>query len=311
MILTVTLNAALDVTYEVDALIPYSSHRIQQVYVRAGGKGINVARVLATLGEQVVVTGLCGGSNGAALCDDLKAAELNCSLVSIEGESRRTVTVVATVRGDATVFNEPGPLVTAAEWDHFVQRFDSLVSQAQVTVCAGSLPRGIPVDAYSTLIRIARRHGSLVLIDTDGPALLASLKAGPDLLKPNAAELRHATGIEVPLKAADSLRGRGAHAVVASLGADGLIASTPVGRWRAQLAQRLDGNPTGAGDACVAALAFGLAHKLPWPQLLREAVACSAAAVAAPVAGDIDASALKAFRPLVHLEELDATDSDR
>lgn len=310
MIVTVTLNAALDVTYDVDAVALHESHRVRTVHSRAGGKGINVARVLAALGEPVLATGLVGGIVGRQIRQELAAARLPDALVEIAGESRRTTTVVSAEDGDATVFNEPGPDVTATEWRGFCGRFGKLVRDADVVVCSGSLPLGVPIDAYATLTGIARRHGAHVVVDADGAALLATLGAGPDVVKPNRAELAAATGRASVPEAAQSLVDSGAQAVVASLGADGLLAVTPGGTWQARPPERLSGNPTGAGDACVAALASGLVRGDAWPDLLREAVACSAAAVAAPLAGDLDVDVLRRFRPLVKVEKLDGAHAD-
>ncbi|MDH6228839.1 1-phosphofructokinase family hexose kinase [Streptomyces sp. MJP52] len=307
MILTVTLNAALDVTYGVDALRPRTSHRVGTTHRRAGGKGVNVARVLAARGYGATVTGLVGGPTGALLRDDLRTvANLHDELVAVSGTSRQTVTVVSRDDGDATVFNERGPHVAPREWRTFTDRFASLVRDVPVVALCGSLPPGLPSDAYARLVRIAARAGALTVLDTGGPPLLAALDAGPDVVKPNAAELAAATGCEDVVVAARRLRALGARAVVVSSGPDGLHALTPDGGWRAAPPERLAGNPTGAGDACVAALAAGLADGRRWPDVLREAVALSAAAVPCPVAGDFDAATRRRIRPAVSVEDLHA-----
>ena len=315
MILTVTLNVALDVTYDVAALVPRSSHRVEHTHERAGGKGVNVARVLHTLGKPAVATGLAGGPTGQLLRQDLESAGLSDELLEIEGDSRRTVTVVSRADGDATVFNQPGPTVDATEWDAFTAHFATLVATARVAVLSGSLPPGLPSDAYAQLVRIAAQagdggRGAATVVDTSGPALLAALPAGPDIIKPNADELAAATGLPDLRAAAEALRVRGAAAVVASAGPDGLYAHTPHGAWYATPPETLSGNPTGAGDACVAALAAGLADGLTgsadgWPGVLREAVALSAATVVRPVAGEFDAEIHRRFRETVTVRPAD------
>lgn len=307
MILTVTLNAALDVTYAVDRLQPRTSHLVDTTYARAGGKGINVARVLASLGHPTAVTGLAGGPTGGLLREELRTAGLRDELVPIVGESRRTLTVVSRDDGDATVFNESGPQVRPAEWESFTARFAALVRGAAVVVLSGSLPPGLPSDAYAPLIRMAAEAGAATVVDTSGPALLDALGAAPDVVKPNAAELTAVTGRKDVASAAAELRALGARAVVASCGPDGVHAVTPRGAWRAAPPEQLAGNPTGAGDACVAALAAGLATGAPWSAILREAVALSAAAVPCPMAGDIDAATHRRFRTTVSVEEVHAT----
>lgn len=309
MILTVTLNAALDVTYVVDALVPRASHRVDTVHERAGGKGINVARVLSALGVPAVVTGLAGGATGDRLRGELRAAGLRDELVPVAGESRRTLTVVSREDGDATVFNQSGPLVTTHEWESFTARYTRLLRDADVVVLSGSLPPGLPAGAYAQLITLAHAEGVVTVLDTSGPALREALAAGPDVVKPNADELAAVTGRQDIAAAAADLRAMGAGAVVASQGPDGLYTITSLGTWRATPPERLTGNPTGAGDACVAALAAGLAARSAWPAVLREAVALSAAAVLAPAAGDFDADAYRRFRTTVPVEEVHAAHS--
>ncbi|MGW5904741.1 1-phosphofructokinase family hexose kinase [Streptomyces althioticus] len=307
MILTVTLNAALDVTYGVDSLRPRTSHRVGAVHRRAGGKGVNVARVLAGRRRAVTVTGLAGGPTGALIREDLRGIPgLRDELVPVSGESRQTVTVVSGDDGDATVFNERGPQVGPAEWRAFTDRFAELVREASVVALCGSLPPGLPSDAYARLISRAARSGVPSVLDTSGAPLLDALDARPDVVKPNAAELAAATGCDDAVAGAERLRALGARAVVVSSGPGGLLAVTPDGRRCAVPPERLAGNPTGAGDACVAALAAGLADGAPWGDVLREAVALSAAAVACPVAGDVDSAAYERFRTTVTVEDLHA-----
>lgn len=291
-VLTVTLNLALDVTYGVRRLRPGSMHRVAEPAQRAGGKGVNVARVLHALGEPVIVTGLSGGSTGRGVDADLEAAGIPADLVEIAAETRRTLTVVDGEAGEATLFNEPGPPVSEAEWNAFLARYKTLAGEATVVVLSGSLPRGLPEDAYATLIRATTTP---VILDADGRALRLGAAAGPRIVKPNAAELAAATGESDPRTGALKL---GAGAVVVSRGPGGM---TVYGEsdWSAVPPRDVRGNATGAGDAAVAALARGLAAGSPWPDRLADAVALSAAAVAAPLAGDFDAGLYATLRAQV------------
>ncbi|MET9219603.1 1-phosphofructokinase family hexose kinase [Streptomyces sp. NPDC088197] len=308
MIITVTLNAALDVTYRVPSLRPHSTHRVTHTAERPGGKGLNVARVLAALGRPAVVTGFVGGPVGAELRERLaeRAAEyddglLTDALVPIAGTTRRTVGVVDDTTGDTTMFNEPGPTVTPREWGGFLERYRALLADGRATAVAlcGSLPPGLPVGAYAELVREARAAGVFVLLDTSGEPLRRGLAARPDLIKPNAVELTGLTGFSEPARAAGDARRRGARAVAASLGEDGMLALTEEGGWQALPPARLAGNPTGAGDSAVAGLLSGLAEGLTWPRRLARAVALSAATVAAPAAGEFDAAVYAELLPQV------------
>ncbi|MFI7698407.1 1-phosphofructokinase family hexose kinase [Nonomuraea sp. NPDC049480] len=310
MILTVTLNLALDVTYEVPAVDWDGVNRVGAVHRRAGGKGVNVARVLAALGQEVLVTGLAGGPTGRAIEEDLRAAGLPAALCAIAADSRTTLAVCETgdtratpgpqetpaPRGTAGIrrtalFNEPGPQVTPDELADFVRRYTALASGADVVVLSGSLPRGVPADIYATLADLA---GAPVIVDADGDPLRHAPKGRPTVVKPNAEELARAfPGGE----GAEALRSRGAEAVVVSMGADGLLAVTGEGTFRARMPYTIQGNPTGAGDALVAGLALDLAR--PWPERLRRAAALGAAAVAAPVAGEFDRDVYAAVHPQI------------
>ncbi|MFG2724524.1 1-phosphofructokinase family hexose kinase [Streptomyces canus] len=292
MILTVTLNTALDITYRVPSLRPHTSHRVTEVTERPGGKGLNVARVLAALGHEVTVTGFTGGATGRMVQDRLTALPgLVDALVPVTGPTRRTIAVVDEQSGDTTQLNEPGPTVTPAEWSAFQEAYEDLVPSVSAVALCGSLPPGVPVGAYAGLIRTAKASGVPVLLDTGGEALRRGVAARPDIIKPNADELSELTGSHEPLRATQDARRRGALAVVASLGTRGLLALAPEGRWHAVPPALEHGNPTGAGDAAVAGLLTGLLDQLPWPDRLTRAVALAAATVRSPTAGDFDRAA--------------------
>ncbi|MFD9209660.1 1-phosphofructokinase family hexose kinase [Streptomyces sioyaensis] len=299
MILTVTLNAALDITYRVPRLRPHATNRITEVSERPGGKGLNVARVLAALGHRTVATGFVGGGTGEALRALLAETAVTDALVPVGGATRRTVAVADTATGDTTQLNEPGPVVTPAEWATFLGTYRELLGEAQAVALCGSLPPGVPVDVYARLTRAARSAGVPVLLDTSGEPLRRGLAARPDLAKPNADELAALTGSTEPLRAARDARRRGAHAVAASLGPAGMLAVTAGGAWQAAPPRRIAGNPTGAGDSAVAGLLSGLVEELSWPDRLTRAVALSAATVRAPAAGEFDTATYEELLPRV------------
>jgi tagatose 6-phosphate kinase len=306
MIVTVTPNPALDLTYSVDALVPHRVHRVAAVAERAGGKGVNVARVLHAIGEPVLATGFLGGATGGRVTDLLTADGVAASFTATAAETRRTVAVVD--GGDATGFWEPGPPVSAAEWSALVAHLGDLLAEADVVALCGSLPPGAPIDGYATLIRLAAAAGVPTVLDTSGEALRRGLAAGPTLAKPNAAELTALlAGGDSAADLADTARALApdAGAVVVSRGALGLLAVTGDGVWAAGPPVPLPGNPTGAGDACVAALARGLRDRTAWPALLADAVALAAAAVAAPVAGAIDSDVYLRTLPRVTVTTAD------
>jgi tagatose 6-phosphate kinase len=325
VILTVTLNTALDLTYGVPELVPHASHRVSEMSERPGGKGLNVARVLSALGHRTAATGFAGGATGASLREllaDLSPREpadpgspdapddpgpapapITDALVTVAGNTRRTIAVVDRATGDTTQLNEPGPLVTADEWTALLTRYEELLAGADAVALCGSLPPGIHVGAYAELVRSARTAGVPVLLDTSGEPLRRGIAARPDLIKPNADELAQLTGGREPMRAARDARRRGAHGVIASLGPDGMLAVTPDGIWQAAPPAKVLGNPTGAGDSAVAGLLSGLVEGLSWPDRLRRAVALSTATVLSPTAGDFDRAAYEELLPRVAVEE--------
>jgi tagatose 6-phosphate kinase len=311
MILTVTPNVALDITYRVDQLTPGSSHRVRGVKERAGGKGINVASVLHALGHDTMIFGFIGNATAAAVTTDLARGGLAHELIPIEGPTRRSIAVVDSSNGEATLFNEPGPRVPASSWEDLEAMLTARLPEATALVVSGSLPPGADDDACARLVRLAAAHRVTVLVDTVGAALLQAAAAGADIVKANSSELLDTTGLSDVTAAALALRRRGAKAVVASLGAAGMTAFTPGGSWRAAPPTRIVGNPTGSGDAATAALIAGAVAGAPWPDRLRDAVALSAAAVTQPTAGSFDLDHYVRFVPQVVVEEQHAPGHDR
>ena len=292
MIVIVCLNPALDVTYHVEELVPGSSHRVRAHHERAGGKGLNVARVLHQLGSPAVVLGFLGGHHGSLVADEIAAAGISARWTRIADSTRRTVTVADS---DATVFLEPGPACSAAEWPSFVASYENALDSADVVVFSGSLPDGLAPDAYAQLIALAGERPTI--LDTDGRGLLPGLAARPYLAKPNAVEAADLGG-----DVASVLRA-GARNAVVSRGSAGLSASLD-GRSFAVSVPHVAGNATGAGDALTAGLAAGMAGGDGWPDVLRSSAALAVGAVALPYAGGFDAAVADEVRPLIKVEEL-------
>jgi tagatose 6-phosphate kinase len=152
MILTVTLNTAIDKTYQVGELTLGAVHRAEELHAQAGGKGLNVARALATAGVVVVAAGLAAGSTGRQIERDLEVAGIETAMHRVEGESRQTVTVVSR-RGDAWLeIDEQGPELSPASWQSFLDSMQAYLQRASIVVLSGSLPPGAPLDAYRYLM---------------------------------------------------------------------------------------------------------------------------------------------------------------
>ncbi|TDC51654.1 1-phosphofructokinase [Jiangella ureilytica] len=308
-VVCVTPNPAVDVTYRVGSLVPGASHRVSDPVERPGGKGVNVARVLHALGVPAVVVAPLGGPAGAGLAEALRAGGHAVRPVPVAAETRRTVTVVDDA-GAATAFNEPGRALSADEWPAVVAAVTEELADAVALVVSGSLPAGAPDDLLPRLVAAARAAGVPAVADTSGPALLSVAGSGPALVKPNADELAEALpGDDGVSGAAGRLLALGARRVVVSLGADGLLGLGGSGGdgavWRVAGVPGVSGNPTGAGDATVAALVRGLVAGTPWPEVLADAAALGAAAVLAAAAGEVDLAAYERFLPTLHAERVE------
>lgn len=288
MILTVTPNPALDLTWRVDRLVAGGTHRADTGAARAGGKGLNVARVANAEGASVLALTTAGGRIGAEFAAELTVSGVPHVLVPVAAETRRSIALVDDSAGDTTVVNERGENPTDAEWGGLLAEIVDRLPGVSVLVISGSIPPGAPESLVPMLVAVGADAGVPVIVDTSGPDLLRAADAGATVLKPNAAELVEATGIDDPVEGARALLARGAELVLVSLGADGMLAVTATDLLHARLDEPLAGNPTGAGDAAVAACAVRYADGERDPELiLRRATAWSAAAVLMPLAGDI------------------------
>lgn len=290
MIITFTANPALDVTYAVDDLRVGASHRVDPPRVRAGGKGVNVSRVLHEQGLPTRVVAPVGGGSGDRFRADLEAAGIAHRLVEVGAPTRTTL---AFVGAHTTNVNESGAPLEPGEWTALTDAVVGELAGAEVLACSGSTPPGTPDDLFTRLVGAARAAGARAIVDTSGPQLLAAADAGADVLKPNDEEILAAVGGTDPIVAARRLADRSGGLVLLSMGPDGLAAVRSEGLcWHARPGRRLHGNTTGAGDAAVAAVAAAIASDpnaltAGLHDLLRQAVAWSGAAVLAPLAGSI------------------------
>lgn len=293
MIVTVTPNAAVDLTYSLPDIRFGDTNRVATAIARAGGKGLNVARVIHQQGHKVEAIATAGGLTGRALVGDLARAGIRTRIVTVAGDTRRTIALVESRRERTTILNEHGVDHTPQEWLQLTKATTAALAAASCLVGSGSLPPGADKGFYAQLVALARERDVPSVIDTSGPALLAAARAGASVLKPNREELVQATGISDPVDGARALLQLGAELVLVSIGDRGMIALSreyPQAPLHARLPRVLAGNATGAGDAAVAGVAVALSKGTTDVEaLLRQATAWSAAAVLMPLAGEISA----------------------
>ncbi|MET7934459.1 1-phosphofructokinase [Streptomyces sp. NPDC005322] len=298
MILTVTPNPSLDRTYEIPALERGAVLRATTDRVDPGGKGVNVSRAVAAAGHRTVAVLPLGGPEGALLARLLEGLGIEAAGVSVTGSTRVNISV-AEPDGTLTKLNAGGPELSAAEAEAVLEAVRTRADGADWIACCGSLPRGLAPEWYAELVVRAHRAGARIAVDTSGPSLTAALRERPDVVKPNAEELAQAVGrplatVGEAVKAAEELRGLGARAVLASLGADGQLLVDETGAYFGSAPVATVRSNVGAGDASLAGF---LAAGGTGAAALTAAVAHGAAAVqlpgsAMPTPADLDPSAV-------------------
>jgi 1-phosphofructokinase family hexose kinase len=284
MIITVTLNAALDKTLEVPNFTPGRRHRTVDQTTMAGGKGVNVARALKALGQPVIATGLAGGSTGTRIVEALGDEAILNGFLRIRDESRTNTAVLDPTTGMHTEINERGPAVPAQELELFRDKLLYLAQGASICVFAGSLPRGVEPDVYARLIREVKKLGVTTMIDTDGEPLRLAVRAEPDLVSPNELEAEELVGHEFN----DDQDRAQAVVEMTRLGAREAIMTVPDGcyahvlvdasptLYRVRIEEQEARSAVGSGDAFLAGyVAARYAGRSP-VECLRFGVACGA-----------------------------------
>ena len=283
MIVTVTLNVAIDKRLVVPEFRYGEVMRVTECNYTAGGKGLNVAKVAAIAGERVAATGFIGGHAGAYVVERLSDSGIESSFISVPGETRSCINLYDEATGRQTELLEPGIFVPPQKVEEFVARYTDLITPAKAVALSGSVPRGVPADIYFRLIQIAREQQKPVLLDTSGALLEEGIKALPTLIKPNSDEIRtllHKEKIadrSELIDAAKELHARGIPIVVVSLGKEGALVVCDSGVYQGTTPDIEIVNTVGCGDSMVAAFAVGIARGEPMEAVIRRAMAVSTA----------------------------------
>jgi tagatose 6-phosphate kinase len=304
VILTVALNATVNVTYEAEEISWGASNQISRMTSRAGGGSLAVARVLAGLGEDVLVAGFAGGGAGDLIEADLARAGATTAFTRISRESRRIVEVLDEAREESTQLSEPAPFITTEELGRFAGEFRKLLPGMDAVVLSGGLPAGLPLDVYASLASYAAEASVPAIIHAGGPALWRSLERHPALvLLASTAGVPGAGGSEGPAALVD----RGSKAAAMLSGAALLVAAANghVRQWRAGL----EGYPglSLSAEAVVAGLLPAVTQGWAWPDALRHAVALGASS---DLLGEVDLDAYDLLSSEVVLEEAGGSPPD-
>lgn len=309
MILTVTLNAAIDKRYVVEEFKVGEVNRVKECAYVPGGKGLNVSKPAAVAGAEVVATGFVGGHAGNYIEASLKDYHVKSAFYHLESESRSCINIWDEKNCVQTEFLEPGFTVAESEFQGFVEEFKELVKKADVVAMSGSVPKGLDGTAYQKLVKVVKDAGKKVILDTSGKLLEMGIEACPTMIKPNIDEIRMLTGKECNeigeiVEAAKEIHARGVEVVVVSLGADGSLAVSDEGVFRA-IVPRIDAvNTVGCGDSMIAGFALGFAEGLGIEETLRKASAISAAAALREETGYFVMEDMQRLYPQIKIEKM-------
>jgi 1-phosphofructokinase family hexose kinase len=296
MIITVTLNAAIDRTLSVPNFRPGRRHRTVESTTMAGGKGVNIARTLKTLGQPVIATGFAGGATGTRIVEQLTEESILTDFVRIRAESRTNLSVVDPTTGEQTEVNERGAQITSREMELFHEKLLYLARGAEMVVFAGSLPPGVEADAYASLIGELRKQGLMTVVDTDGEPLRLAVRAGPTVVSPNVLEAEELVGHEFNddedrVIAVREMIGLGAKEAIMTVD-DGCFAAFPGENGHTMVRVRVEPREpvatVGSGDAFLAGFVAARYGGESMEECLRFGVACGAESTQRLGAGVVD-----------------------
>lgn len=312
MIVTITMNPSIDISYPLDALKIDTVNRTDLVTKTAGGKGLNVTRVIHDLGGDVLATGVLGGFHGAFIASELKKAGIKQAFTPIKEESRDSIAILH--EGNQTEILETGPTVSKEEQTSFFETFKELLRQASIVTISGSLAKGFPIDFYQKIVQAAHEQKVKVLADTSGESLRKVLEGEqkPYLIKPNLEELEALVKDTFSLEDLAKLQTAlaqplfdGIEWVIVSLGKAGAIAKYHGRFYRVTIPTIQAVNPVGSGDATIAGLAYGISQAMEPEELLRMGMAAGMANAQERTTGQVDPVNVKAHFEKITVKKIE------
>lgn len=311
MILTVTMNPSMDISYPIQEFKLDDVNRVERVYKTAGGKGLNVARVVKQMGEDVLATGVLGGNIGDYIVQELTKSDIANNFLKINQESRNCIAILHD--GKQTEILESGPTLSAEDASAFLEKYRELLTGVSLVTISGSLPKGLEPGFYRGMVEMGREMGIPVIVDTSGESLRQVLlqKVKPFVIKPNTTELSQLLGVEVE-QSISSLKQvltnewfHGIEWVVVSMGGDGAFVKHGTDYYRVTIPSIDVVNPVGSGDATVAGLAVALKQKLSVPDVLKTAMTTGMLNTMEKGTGYIDRAKFDQFFELVEVTKID------
>ncbi len=309
IILTVTLNTAIDKQYIIDEMLPKTVMRVSEVHDTAGGKGLNVSRIASLGGEKVCAMGFVGGSAGERFLNLIDDPNIEKSFTFAKGETRNCINVRDKATGKSTEFLEPGFPIDEEDKQKFLNDYRAKLQSADIVTLGGSMPKGLPFDFYKTLIEIAKEYNKPVILDTSGESLKASLSAAPWLVKPNTDEIKQILNVDINnldeiIAAAHKIRELGPEVVAVSLGKDGVLIVCEEGVYRGITPDIPVVNTVGCGDSMVAGFAVGKKRNWSMEDTIAYAVAVSTANALSLGTGTYNKADLEKVTPLCTAQKI-------
>lgn len=310
MILTITPNTAIDITYTIDGFSIDKVHRPYESRTVAGGKGVNVVRVLKELGREGLATGFVGGGTGKSLIDKINEEGLPHDFVYIKNESRLCIAIIDPKNGTQTEVNENGPEVSGSELSDMMEKTGRYLPECDYVAMCGSCPPGVPISFYGDIIKAARKAGVKTVLDTSGEHLIESIKHGPYMVKPNLVELSQLAGREIitleeAAASVKSLKRFGVEIAVVTMGRSGALVTDGAQVWMAVPPSIEFVSAVGSGDAFMAAFLHSLMNGLGLPEALVYGTAAGTANAATYGAGFCKKESIMDIRSRVTLRKID------
>ncbi|MCK1992937.1 1-phosphofructokinase [Peribacillus muralis] len=305
MITTVVLNPAIDVRYSFNDFLINKSNRCSNYQKTAGGKGVNVSKILRTIGHKVQATGFLGGNSGAFISSKLDKLIIDDQFIRIDEETRTCIAILNDNRRQTEILEE-GPYIKEEFVSQFYDRYRQLLNNSHVVCASGSLPKGLEDDIYYQLIKWAKEKDIKFVLDTSGMALKTAIAAKPYLIKPNCDELEDWCGKRLEneediIQQALEIQKLGVENVVVSLGEGGAILVNQEGVYKACIPEVSVKNPVGSGDSMIGGIIHSITERMNSVDTLKYACACGIANAMEEETGKISVNTVNALKEEINI----------
>lgn len=306
---TVTPNASVDKLYMVESLNPYNVSRVLRVNNTAGGKGLNVARIVALAGEKALAGGFIGGYNGMYFESLIKEEGIEKNFTKVKGETRCCVNLWDMEQNKSTEYLEPGFTVSAEDVELFMDDYNVTATRSDVICVSGSFPPGVPDDLCARMVRVARELGKPILVDTAGIQMELAYLARPTMMKPNTDEIIQLMDVDVTdraslIYATKQMYANGVKIAAVSLGADGIIVTCGEGTFHVYPPRVEAVNTVGSGDSMIGGFAVGMGRGYSIEETMRFGCAVATANVMDMNTGSYRQEDLDWLMPKIVIEKL-------